>query len=173
MDATQKYAPPLRLLHWLMAMFIIGLLATGLTMEDYPDEFKKTAYSLHKSFGVTVLGLFFIRLAVRLKTVLPPYPASMPSREKLLAKAVVWLFYGAMLVMPLSGWLMSNSKGYPVEWFTLPMPNLTGKNDAIHGFTHETHELVGYALIALILLHIAGIIKHRLKEGVSLMDRMR
>ena len=55
------------LLHWLTALLILGLATVGLIMTELPTSpMKMQIYALHKSFGLTVLGLTVIRLAWRL-----------------------------------------------------------------------------------------------------------
>ena len=75
------------------------------------------------------------------------------------------------MLVPLSGYLMSNAGGYPIHFFGLfEMPALVGESKAIGGFAHEAHWIVGYAMAALVLLHMAGAIKHRLKVKGSEAD---
>jgi cytochrome b561 len=71
------------------------------------------------------------------------------------------LLYGLMIFMPLSGYLMSNFFGYPVHLFGLPLPMLVEKNMALGKFFASTHEILGFAFVAILGLHIAGAIKHR------------
>ncbi len=54
-----------------MSIIIITLFILGFIMGDLPNDIKWTTYTAHKSFGFTILMLFFVRLFVcRLKT--PP-----------------------------------------------------------------------------------------------------
>jgi cytochrome b561 len=44
------------------------------------------------------------------------------------------------------------------------LPALIGKSKEFGGIAHEAHELMGFAMLLLIVLHAAGAVKHRLKE---------
>ena len=66
-----------------------------------------------------------------------------------------------MVLMPLSGYLMSNYFGYPVHLFGLPLPMLVEKNIELGKFFAEVHKFIGFAFIAVLILHFAGVIKHR------------
>lgn len=171
-DDLGRYPSAIRLLHWLMALFIICLLASGLLMDELPKEVRGDIMPLHKSFGITVLMLWFARIWLRLTKGVPPYPPSMPVAERHMAKATVFAFYTFMIVMPLSGWLMSNSKGRAVEWFGVPMPQLTGESEIVNNLAHMVHEWVGYALLALVLLHVLAVIKHHVKDKLPIIRRM-
>ncbi len=161
--ALQKYALIHRLLHWLIALGIIGLVTLGLYMSGlesgHPDRLE--LYMLHKSLGVTVLGLAVLRLISRALTYIPAMPNGLMGVEKLLAKTVHALLYVAMFAMPVSGIVMSNAAGYEVKWFGYALPRVTEKAAKLGEFAHESHELGGYILIALISLHVLGALKHR------------
>jgi cytochrome b561 len=60
---------------------------------------------------------------------------------------------------------MSNAGGHPIHFFGLfEMPALVSENEAIGDLTHEAHEILGWAILVLIALHLAGAVKHRLKD---------
>ena len=63
-----KYTKTAILLHWLIAILIIGAFALGVTMVDIPGltPTKLKYFSWHKWIGVTVLGLACVRLLWRL-----------------------------------------------------------------------------------------------------------
>lgn len=174
MDNTEKYPLALRLLHWLMAALIIGLIIMGLVMSDLQrtDPLRGQLYSLHKSFGVTVLVLALLRLALRFKLGVPALPSIIPAKERFLAHWGHLGLYGFMFALPITGMLMSNSFGFPVAWFGVELPRIASVNkDAGHQF-EELHETLAYVLMALLALHVAGALKHYFKEKTNLFRRM-
>ena len=57
------YSPATKMIHWLMAIIIIGLLVVGTLLENMangPEKFE--LMDLHKSVGVLALLLFFLPL---------------------------------------------------------------------------------------------------------------
>ena len=86
-------------------------------------------------------------------------------KEQKIVKLLQTLLYILMVLMPISGYVMSNAGGYPINFFGLgELPALVGKSKGLGDVAHEAHELMGFAMLALILLHMAGAIKHRLKD---------
>ena len=168
-NTTTRYGAVAQGFHWLVALLVIGMLAMGLWMDGLkagPD--KLNIYALHKSVGITVLALVVLRLIWKLSN---PHPQALPTHqqwEKFLAKLVHVFLYFAIIGMPLSGWIMSSAKGFPVSvfgWFTLP--DLVEPSKDIGKLAKEFHELTAFALIGAIVLHFVGAMKHNVidKDG--------
>ncbi|MFZ4689517.1 MAG: cytochrome b [Polymorphobacter sp.] len=168
-------------LHWLIGLVIIGNLIGGLTLDlflDSADLAMKalgfTIIGLHKSLGLTVIVLTLVRIGWRLANPPPPLPSHMTRAETLLARGTHLAFYVLMLAMPLSGWAMvSTGKTlWPIPWFGLfnvphlPLPRSLG------GLFSESHELLGWLTIALIVLHILAGLKHQILDRDDLLARM-
>jgi len=171
---TQKYPPLMRALHWLMAIIIIAMLALGLIMEGIPREnpLHQTLYDVHKSFGVLVLMLFAIRISLRLRFGSPALPAIISGMVKKLALAGHYLLYLLMFIMPASGYLMTNSFGFPVRFFGIALPKVIGI-DKEAGMSFATiHAISAYILIFFIVVHIGAVILHLVKDRVNLLKRM-
>ena len=173
-NTEQSYGLVSRLLHWAMALVIIGMLSTGFLLERI--EFGPTKLQiigLHKSFGVVILTLVVFRIAWH---VLGKYPKSLPTHkvvEKFLAKAAHILLYVCMICMPLSGWLMSSSAGYPVSFFGLfDLPNLVEKNREFAGLMGQVHGAFAWGLVAVLGLHVLGGLKHHFVDKDSTLARM-
>jgi cytochrome b561 len=170
-NSTTEYGLLSKGLHWLMALLILVLLGVGIYMADLPrdtQEQKEYAFqfiSLHKSFGVLALLLVVARLLWLRLSPAPALPALFAPRERAMVKALQGILYLLMVLLPLSGYLMSNAGGYPINFFGLgELPALIGKSKEFGGIAHEAHELMGFAMLLLIVLHAAGAVKHRLKE---------
>lgn len=170
----QKYSLPLRMLHWTIGVLMIGLVIIGFLMTSvFPEPFRFSFYGIHKSLGLTVLGLAVLRLAIRLTTDrVPSMPSIVSLPERFLARSVYLSFYGVMLAMPISGYIMSVAGGHPVEWFGVSLPSLLEKNQEISRIAHEVHEYAGYGVIILLCLHIGGVIVHWKRDQTNLLKRM-
>lgn len=159
-----KYALSSRIIHWTMAIIILSLLGLGIYMteflpKDSPNHLQ--IYELHKSFGVVALALIAIRILNRFAKKAPPLPNTMPKYEQILAHLGHFGLYILMIVVPLAGFLMSNSFGFPVKFFSIELPILIGTNFDHGKFFATIHQLGAYALIALIIAHVGAVIKHR------------
>ncbi len=158
---TAQYNFVSRVLHWLLAALIILELILGLCNSLVGAEFKNQLVQLHKSLGILILLLVAARLGWRLLNKPPQMPAAMPKMLKLAAHASHWLLYGLMFAMPLSGWFMTSASGRELRFadqFTLPA--LINKDRHLGIILRQMHELMAYALIALVIAHICAAIYH-------------
>lgn len=162
----QKYPLAIRVIHWFMALSILGLIVVGYYMTGLSkdDPSRGDMYNLHKSFGSLVLILVIIRLSVRIFTKVPPLPKAIPDKEKKAAAAAHILLYALMFSVPILGFAMSNGYGYPVHLFALEMPVLFEKNIELAKLANEWHEIMAYVLLAIVGLHFAGAMKHRFMD---------
>jgi cytochrome b561 len=167
-----RYHPLLRVLHGSVALLLFALIAVGLYMTEVAKPpFKGELYGVHKSFGMLVLGLILLRVVVRQVTAIPPHNEAMPRWQKNAARGVHALLYPLMLSMPLSGYLMSVSAGYPVSFFGLAVPSLIGKDKHLHHFVADIHETAYWVLLAVVAVHVLAVIRHTL-QGHSVWRRM-
>jgi cytochrome b561/polyisoprenoid-binding protein YceI len=132
------------------------------------DERGFTLFQLHKSVGITILLLTLARLAWRL-THRPP-AAVEGGFQGFLAKAVHTLLYAFMIAAPLTGWVVVSTSRIEVPTLlfgVVPWPHLPVSR-ALHGIAEEGHELLAWVGIALVLLHVAGALRHQwlLKDGL-------
>jgi cytochrome b561 len=170
-NSTTEYGSLSKTLHWLMAAIILTLIGVGIYMADLPkDTAEQKAhafqfYNLHKSFGVVAMVLIILRLVWIRISPAPALPAAFAPKERMVVKLLQSLLYLMMIVVPLSGYLMSNAGGHPINFFGLgELPALVGESKSLGGIAHEMHEITGWAILVLIVLHMAGAIKHRLKD---------
>ena len=161
-------------LHWLIALGLAGVVGLGFYMHDLPlSPAKLQLYSWHKWAGVTLFLLALFRLFWRATHLPPELPATMSLFTRLAAHGAHAALYGLMLVIPLSGWLMSSAKGFTTVWFgVLPLPDLVGKDAALGEQLQAAHVWLNYALLALVAAHFAAALKHRLIDRDDILDRM-
>ena len=174
MNNSFYYHPLLRVLHWLMALLILTMIGVGWYMTGLAkdDALRGTLYGLHKSTGVLVLMLLVVRLAVRMETTVPPLPTGIPGWEKRLADITHHVFYLFFFLVPMSGIWMSNSWGHGVSFYGLFEFSFFPANQAIAPRSSETHEIMAFTLLGLIVLHVVGVIKHRFIDGHDVLYRM-
>lgn len=164
---TEKYGLVARILHWLMAVMIIALFAVGLYMTGLADDdpARRSIYGMHKAMGTLALILAFFRIAWIFISPPPAPPSELAASDVKIQKAVIGILYLLMIMVPLSGFLMSTFSGYPVSFFGLfEFPLLFDKSKDMAGLFHEIHEYIGFVIIAVVVLHILGALKHRLKD---------
>jgi cytochrome b561 len=102
------------ILHWAIALGLALALVAGLILDDIDDQAQKAqVLNFHRSIGLTLFGLTLFRLAWRLFHYPPPGP-SMTRFQALLAQAVHILLYGAMVALPITGYLATILRGRAV-----------------------------------------------------------
>ncbi len=173
---SSDYTPTAKTLHWLIALFIFVLFPLGWVMGDFSGVQKFQAYNFHKSLGITVLALLVLRIIWRLFNPVPELPASMPERQKKAAHALHYLLYLTIFAVTLAGWAVISTSSRPSVLFQLTsFPQLPWLSDlaaadkkAYHHLFEEVHEFLGWALLVLVVVHIAGALYHGivLKDGV-------
>lgn len=149
-------------LHWLIVALIALQATLGLTGVLLPLGMEKLAVlARHKSIGITILGLATLRLAWRWLNPTPTLPSNLSPFERFLAHFTHSALYALLFAMPLTGWIMSSARGFPVSWFNLfQLPDLVPKSQALYDAMVTTHAALAIALAATVTLHIAGALKH-------------
>lgn len=167
-----RYTSIARTLHWIMAVLIIVNLILGIGHDALPKDW--AVMPVHKSIGLTVLALTLARLGWRLGHRPPPLPVAMPGWEKAAAHATHVAFYAFMILVPLTGWIMTSAGTRPLNWFFLfDVPKFAvTKEDVLVGISGEGHELMGFAWAALIIVHIAAALRHHLVLKDNVLRRM-
>lgn len=170
---VSRYSPPAVALHWLLAVLITGTFALGLYMADLPvSPTRLKLYSWHKWAGVVILALSAVRLLVRLRGPRPQDPL-MPAWQRTAAHATHHALYLLFFAVPLVGWAYSSAAGFPVVLFgVLPLPDFVPVDKALAAALKPWHKGLAFALGALVLLHLAAVLKHQLIDRDGLLARM-
>ena len=173
-NSSERWGGLTQLMHWVVVALIIAQFTIASIAEDLPLGMQKLAWlARHKSVGITILGIAVARLAWRLLSPGPALPSRLGPVERLLASVTHIGLYLALFLLPLTGWLMSSAKGYPVSWFNLvQLPDLIAKNEDTFTLLKETHEVLAVTLLGLALLHVAGALKHHFIYKDDVMKRM-
>ncbi|WP_444988734.1 cytochrome b [Halomonas mongoliensis] len=178
---ADRYAYPHRVLHWLVAAVLLLALASGLTlgflgfegaMEQLGRAGTDALYTGHKSLGVALLALMTLRLATRLLYVVPDHDPPLPAFQRILSTAVHHLLYLALLAQPLLGWAATASGDFPVQFLHWHLPGIVPVNEALSARLFALHGWLGWAILGLITLHIAGALYHWLIRRDGVMKRM-
>lgn len=168
-----RWNRPAQVLHWLIALLIVGMgvLGLGMTQMD-PSMAKLKVYALHKSIGITVLALVALRLLWRIAHRAPP-PVPMPRWQQRAAVAMHALLYVMMFVLPLSGWIYNSAANFPLQWFgTISLPSLWHFDPALKHRAHAIHESGFWILLVLVLAHAAAALKHHFIDRDQTLRRM-
>ena len=158
-DPVVRYNAGARAFHAAIAVLVVVNLALGLLHESL--EKQVDLMPLHKSIGITILGIGVLRLLWRLTWKKPAYDPPIAGWERLSSAVVHWALYALMLVMPLTGWIFSSPGKRPLEWFGLAIPKLpVERGSALVESAHEGHEILGFVMLALVIGHVVAALRH-------------
>lgn len=160
--------------HWLTLVLIVAVVAIGLYMGDMPNSMAKLkTYALHKSLGLTVLGLTVLRLAWRLLVQAPAPLADIPAWQRRAASLGHAGLYLLLLLVPVTGWLYNSAANFPLQWFGLiNLPALVAADPDLKALAHEAHELAFMTLMALLAIHAGAALWHHLGRRDATLERM-
>ncbi len=194
-QSTLRYTKTAIILHWLIALGIFVMFALGWYMSELPKDAPKlmsldlfdlgiytwqfteeiTArafyFNLHKSIGVTLFALILFRVFWRITHRPPAMLASLKAWERKLATGAHHLLYLLMVALPVSGIVMATNSKYGIKWFGIDL--IQGlDNKGMREFFKEAHEVIGVIILLVIILHIAGALKHQLIDKDETAKRM-
>ena len=188
-EYTVRYTRIAMLLHWTVALLIIVNIALGLGASLLPpsilsDTDARFVVDMHKSIGITVLGLAMVRVLWRLTHRPPPLPNVFPGWERAMAHAAHIALYVLIFALPLSGWMhdsaWADAASHPMHLFGLvPWPRIgflmhldPGLKEQLHTQLGTLHTACGYALYVVLALHILGALKHQWIDRHPVLGRM-
>lgn len=172
-SSERRYTGLAIVLHWLMALALIGNFCVGLYMADLAfSPVRLKLYNWHKWAGICILTLALLRLLWRLGHP-PPPSVPMPRWQALTAHFTHFALYVLFFAVPLMGWAYSSSAGFSVVLFGVwQLPNFVAPDKALAGTLRDAHAAFAWALAALVGLHVAGALKHQLIDRDGLIFRM-
>ena len=169
----RTYGAVARTLHWTVAFLLAAQFAVGWTM----PHIRKTTpqeglVEVHLSLGALLLFVVVARLVWRIMRPTPLTTAMKPWERKL-ARGTHDLLYVLLLVIPLLGWAASGYFGYTPHLFGMTaLPPIANGNMEWAHTSGDIHTFLGYVLLAVVGLHVAGALYHRFILHDRVMQRM-
>ncbi len=174
-NTEQGYGLVTILLHWFMALLIVGLFVLGVYMVElgYYDNWYNAAPWWHKSVGMLVFALFIVRVAWVL---LNRHPTPLPGYQRLevwMAGVTHIMFYILILAVCLSGYLITTAKGAGVDifgWFEFPAVTTLTTDQA--EFFGDMHALASYLMGLFFAMHMVATCKHHFSDRDATLVRI-
>ena len=173
-NTLSGYGSVAKLLHWSVVALIITQFVLASIAEDLPNGLEKLKImAYHKSFGMLILMLALARITWRLLNPTPELPAGMPKWQRLAAKVTHVLLYVLLIAQPITGWIASTTRNFPVSFFGLfQFPDLVGPNDELHEVFEGVHEFLAGTLLVVAILHAAAGLYHHFWTKDDVLRRM-
>ena len=154
-NTENTYGAIAKFLHWGIVILIIAqyvLAEAAEDLEDGPDRLATIAN--HKAVGMLVLLLMLARIGWKLANRGLPQPVPMARPQQVAAAAGHGILYLLLILLPLSGWMMSSAAGYPTGFFGLfQFPMLGSEDHDLHEALEEVHETLFNAVVIIAVLH--------------------
>jgi len=148
-------------MHWGIAVLFIYLFYLALTMTTMDNSDQKwQMYDEHKEFGILVGILVMFRLVWKFSTSAPGYPEGHAKWKERLARFTHVFLYVIMIMLPLSGYMMSMSGGHGIVFFGANIIDIIGENEVISDLAHSIHSWFEKLTYALVGLHVLAALYH-------------
>ncbi len=169
-NEPDRYGRVSRVLHWTIAILFLTLIPMGIFASIIPEgtAYRVEYYVVHKTIGVIVLALVLVRLFWNRKSKRPALDASLPSKERKLAHGAHIALYVMMIMIPVTGFIMTSFHGAPTFFFAWELEPLWGfskTGTVVWGMMHKY--LLPYLLYIVLGAHILGALKHQLIDKHS------
>ena len=173
-NTTDRFGVVAKTFHWLTVLLLVGSFTLALLLMDLPLSPRKLQlYSWHKWAGATIFLLTILRLGWRLANPVPQLPTRMPRWQQRLARLSHAALYSILLVMPLTGWVMSSALNLPLVYLgVIYVPSPFGVDQALGEAMKIVHGTLAVTLLALIVIHMAGALYHHLILRDDVLRRM-
>lgn len=148
--------------HWFVAVLVLGQFVLGTIAEEARlSPLKLDLFVWHKSIGVSILLLVILRVAWRVRNRPPPAPDGVAAWEKRLAKVSHGLLYILIIIVPLTGWWISDTSRIPFSlYWAVPVPDLMAPNRDLSELAADVHGVLTKLLLVVVIVHTFAALRH-------------
>ncbi|MEJ6395172.1 cytochrome b [Gymnodinialimonas sp. 2305UL16-5] len=178
-NSPHGYGSLTKLFHWLIVIlfalqYVGGNIMTSIDFNSsYAGISTNTYYNWHKSLGLVALLVAVLRIINRRVGELPPWAPTLTPREHAFIHRVEQVFYAAMLIMPITGWLYVMYGNYGVNLFGVwEMPRPLPRDDTLRDVFKWAHIGAGWVLLAAMAGHVGLVLWHQVIKKDGLLKRM-
>lgn len=161
-------------MHWLVAVLVFAQIGLGWAAVSWRlSPAKLDLFVWHKSVGVLILALTLLRLAWRLANPTPALPSDMTMLERHAARASHLLIYLLLVLMPLTGWIVSSAANVPFRIFWLvPLPAIVEPDKPTADAAALAHLVLFVVFAVLLSIHVAAALRHHFVARNDVLTRM-
>ncbi|AHM02992.1 cytochrome B561 [Roseibacterium elongatum DSM 19469] len=170
-----RYRRTARLIHWAMAILVLGMIPAGVAMVQPGIErsVQNALFLFHKNVGVVLLLLIVLRALYRWRHPPAPLPGDLPAWQHRAAGVSHVALYALLFLVPIAGYIRVMAGGFPIETLDwLGVPSLVPRSDALAEVAKTVHYFGGIALALLIATHIAAAAYHGIIRRDGVFSRM-
>ncbi|WP_269717038.1 cytochrome b [Caulobacter sp. NIBR2454] len=182
-NRRRRYSPVGVAFHWVVAALVLFQLWWGWRTGRLPvGPDKLDAYQLHSAVGLVILVIMLLRTAWR--TMMAPGPindADAPGWQSVIAHLTHYMFYVALILLPISGWAMVSATaaeqplrfGGVLPWPMLPFHELSLPTRwAIEMWAERIHFALVVMLVLAIPAHVGAALWHHFHYKHDVLEGM-
>jgi cytochrome b561 len=156
------YSGVMRAIHWTTLSLLISIYTLAWSIDGAESHDAAVwLIMMHRSLGLTVLLLTLFRLGWRQVTRVPALPGSVPTLQRIAAKAVVITLYLLLFLQPLLGLIASQAHGDRIEVFgVFALSQFMAPNRVLSRQIFALHGTVALLLLALVFMHACAALYH-------------
>lgn len=157
-----QWSRPIVALHWLSALLIVGLVTAGFVLSDLPadSQTRLLMSRMHTLGGLTLMVLTVTRLVFRARGPAPA-PLPLPDLHRRGVGLVHALLYVVLFAIGASGLVTGATSAWP-EYLRGGLSEAPALEALA---SRQAHEALVFALLALVLLHVGGVMVQQLRQG--------
>lgn len=163
-EAKERWSRPSRVLHWAAAIMVVVMLIAGFVMTGLPADSSSrlTLSQLHTRLGLFLMAVMVARLVVRLRS--KPAPLPLPPLHRRGVAIIHGLLYAVVFGLGASAIMTIVRSDWPdyLHGEVATTPTLD------HLTSRTMHGALGVVLIALVVLHVGGVIVQQVRSGDAL-----
>lgn len=174
-NSSSRYGVVAIVLHWIVAVVIVGLFALGYWMVDldYYHEWYKQGPDIHRSIGILLFAAMVLRVVWRLSDTVPAPLATHSRFEIVAAHGAHLMLYLLIFTAMISGYLISTADGSAISvfgWFDVP--SVTGRIKGMEDTAGVVHYWATWAIVGLASVHALAALKHHLIDKDDTLRRI-
>ena len=174
--ALLRYSNVTVAFHWLTVALVLFQLWLGFSFADMErGPARANLFTWHRTIGAVILLVILARLTYRLMNPPPPYPPQLPRWERVAGTWNHRLFYLLLIAMPIGG-IIAVSGHTPGSTITLlggiAIPKIPDISEQMGELAGGIHVAAVWALLALMVLHVAAALKHQFVDKNRAAGRM-
>jgi len=169
-----RYHPMAKALHWLVALLVAVQFGIAWAMPDIGPQTKlDRLISLHLTVGALIGLAALVRVSWRARHRAPGASPTEPRWLRAAARVTHGALYVLLFILPLLGWAAASARGWRVTLFPrLDLPALLPRGSRSGFLAGDAHTFLAYTLLAIVALHVAAALYHRLILHDQVLARM-
>ncbi len=169
----EKYSKCMVRIHWIHgALIAFALLSAGLVLSEMPDNVEKIgSLKLHMLLGIFITFITFVRI-FKIRNHPEMKPLSVGASRENIIKWNHRLIYLFLIIVGLSGVIAAKTSGLGDIVFFAKEAELYADATSLSKLAGTVHAVSTKLLMALIVMHVAGIVSYVIKTKENVLKRM-